>query len=186
MVHQKINIRFGIITTCIILVMCSRIVPHIWNFTPVGAVCLFGSAYFEKKWQAYFVPLFAIWASDIYMNNVIYGQNNTFTLFYDGFYWQYIAYILIIFIAAFLFQKINVVRVLGGSLLATFLFFFISNFGVWVGSGMYAKTLLGLIECYIAAIPFLWATFTSDLLYSSVLFGSFSFAQKKIPLLQTS
>ena len=185
MKHQKINIRFGIISAFILLTMCSRIVPHIWNFSPIGAVCLFGAAYFEKKWQAYFVPLLAVWGSDIYISNIIFPQNSTFTLFYDGFYWQYISYICIIFIASFVFQKINVVRVIGGSFIATFLFFFISNFGVWVGSTMYPHTLQGIIECYIAALPFLGGTFMGDFLYSSVLFGSFSFAQNKIPLLQT-
>ena len=35
------------------------------NFTPVGAMCLFGGCYFRDRYKALFVPIFTLWLSDI-------------------------------------------------------------------------------------------------------------------------
>jgi hypothetical protein len=47
----------------------------------------------------------------------------------------------------------------------------VSNFAVWVFSGIYAKTLAGLVQCYVMAIPFFRGTFASDLIYTPLLFS---------------
>jgi hypothetical protein len=36
---------------------------------------------------------------------------------------------------------------------------------------MYPHTLAGVVQCYVAAIPFYGRTLASDLLYSGALFG---------------
>jgi len=33
-----------------------RVAPHPWNFTPVGAIALFGGAHFERRWIAVTLP----------------------------------------------------------------------------------------------------------------------------------
>jgi hypothetical protein len=55
-------------------------------------------------------------------------------------------------------------------------FFIVSNFGVWVTSGMYAHTLDGLLECYVMALPFFRTSLMADLFYSAVLFGLYAAA----------
>ena len=42
-----------------------------------------------------------------------------------------------------------------------------------IGHGNYAFTPAGLLQCYIAAIPFDASRFSADLLYSGVLFGGY-------------
>lgn len=46
-------------------------------------------------------------------------------------------------------------------------FFLISNFGAWLDPRMqYAKSLNGLLDCYLAAIPFWRSTLASDLVFT--------------------
>jgi hypothetical protein len=44
---------------------------------------------------------------------------------------------------------------------------------------------MGLTTCYAAGIPFLKGTMLGDMFYSLILFGSFAFAQYKLPALKT-
>jgi len=48
--NKKINLRFNILSAIILLATFSRLVPHIPNFLPLGAIGLFGAAHFSKKW----------------------------------------------------------------------------------------------------------------------------------------
>ncbi len=182
---QKINIHFGVLTIFILIATFSRIIPHMPNFSPLGAIGLFGAAHFTKKWQAFLVPIMATWLSDLFINNVIYGQYYpAFTWFYQGFYWQYGSYILITLVAILIFSKVNPQRVFAGAITSTAIFFLVSNFGVWANGTMYPKTFDGLITCYTAGIPFLKGTMLGDLFYSGVLFGSFALAQRQFPILR--
>src|SRR5689334_15212272 len=59
------NLRAATLVAMIVAAAATRIIPHPWNFTAVGAMCLFGGAYFRRRWQAFFVPLAALVLSDI-------------------------------------------------------------------------------------------------------------------------
>lgn len=182
---QKINIRFGIVSLLILLAAFSRLIPHPPNFTPVGAMALFGAAYFSKRYLTFVVPLIAMWLSDLVLNNVVYAQYfDGFVLFYPGFYWTYSAFIVIGLVGFFLLKRTKPQNILIASLSASILFFLVSNFGVWASGMMYPKDLSGLLACYTAAIPFFQNTLMGDLVYCGVLFGAFEFAQYKFPLLK--
>lgn len=185
MTEQKINPRFSVLTALILICAFSRIIPHMPNFSPLGAIGLFGAAYFTKKWQAFLIPIAATWFSDLFINNVIYAKYYPqFTWFYEGFYWQYGSYLLITLLGILIFKKINATRVISGALTSTTLFFLISNFGCWIGSTTYPQNIIGLMTCYATGIPFLKGTLLSDLFYSGVLFGTFALAQYKFPVLR--
>lgn len=177
--------RFILITTAILIAAISRMVPHMQNFSPLGAIGLFGAACFTKKWQSFIIPITATFLSDLFINNVIYAQYNpTFVWFYEGFYWQYGSYVVITVAAIFIFNKVNVQRVAIAALSATAIFFLISNAGCWLGNVAYPQNFGGLMSCYAAGIPFLKGTLLGNLFYSTVLFGSFYLAQFKYPVLQ--
>ena len=183
---QKLNPRFGVLTVLILLAAFSRIIPHPLNFSPLGAIGLFGAAYFSQKWQALLIPIAATWLSDLFINNVIYGQYYpSFTWFSSGFYWQYGTYLLITVVGFFLFKnKVTLPRILTGSLLSTAFFFGITNFACWPGSTMYSQDANGLMACYVAGVPFLQGTLLGDLFYSGVLFGAFALLQQWAPTLK--
>ena len=56
-------------------------------------------------------------------------------------------------------------------------FFLVSNFGVWAGGTMYPKNFSGLITCYAAGVPFIHNTIISDVLFTTVLFGTYYLLQ---------
>ena len=187
MTTQKLHLRFTVLTVLIVACAFSRMIPHLPNFSPLGAIGLFGAAYFSKKWQAFLIPILATWLSDLFINNVIYGQYfPEFTWFYPGFYWQYGSYLLITLAGIFIFKKVNTKRVLAGTLASTLIFFVVSNFGVWVGGLMYPKNTTGLIACYLAGIPYIKGTLLGDLFYSGILFSSFALLQNRFPVLKSA
>ena len=177
--------RFIFVTTAILIAAFSRMIPHMQNFSPLGAIALFGAAHLTKKWQAFLIPIVATFLSDIFINNVIYAQYNPhFVWFYEGFYWQYGSYLIITLAAIIIFNsKVTLPRFLIGTLSSTAIFFFITNAGCFVGNPAYPQNFGGLMSCYAAGIPFLKGTFLGDLCYSGVLFGSFYLAQRRIPVL---
>jgi hypothetical protein len=181
----KINLRFSILTALILLAAFSRIIPHPANFSPLGAIALFGAAHFSKKWHVLLIPIAATWLSDLFINNVIYSAYYPeFTWFYEGFYWQYLSYIIIALVAMPIFKHVNQKSILLGALSSTLIFFLISNVGCFVGNTFYPQSFMGLMTCYGAGIPFLKGTLLGDLFYSFVLFGGFAFAQYKLPALK--
>lgn len=182
---QKITIRFSMLFVMILIAAFSRILPHMPNFSPLGAIGVFGAAYFTKKWQTFLIPILSTWLSDLFINNVIYAQYYpTFTWFYQGFYWQYGSYLFITFISVFLLKKISSKRIIMATLCSTIFFFFITNFGCWIDNTAYPQDFAGLISCYVAGLPFLKGTFLGDVFYSTILFGTFAWAQRQYPVLQ--
>ncbi len=176
--------HFAFVTGFIGLAVLSRILPHLYNFTPLGAIALFGAAYFtDKKW-AIIIPLVAMWISDLFLNNLVYTSiYGGFTLFNWGMLWIYGSLILIALLGMKVLKKVTVPRIIGGALSASVIFFIVSNFGVWLTSPMYPLNFGGLIASYTAAIPFFHNTLAGDLVYCSVLFGAYEYAKFKYPSL---
>ena len=56
--------RLVLLCSLILAGAATRLVPHAWNFTAIGAICLFGGAYFRRWWLAFLVPLAAIALSE--------------------------------------------------------------------------------------------------------------------------
>ncbi|HKR07362.1 MAG TPA: DUF6580 family putative transport protein [Bacteroidia bacterium] len=185
MESNKINLRVSVLTSLIFLAAFSRIIPHMPNFSPLGAIGLFGAAYFSEKWQAFLIPIAATWLSDLFINNVIYAQYYpTFTWFENGFYWMYGSYLLITIAAIFIFRKVTLRRVIAGALSSTTIFFLITNLTCFPGNPTYPQNFNGLLTCYAAGIQYMNGTLLGDLFYSGVLFGSFALLQKRFPVLR--
>jgi hypothetical protein len=176
------NKRFAIITGFIVLAVLSRVLPHPYNFTPLGAIALFGAAYFtDKKW-AILIPLIAMWISDILINNFIFSAFfDGFTLFHSAMIWTYGSIALIALMGMKFLKKVTIPRVLGSAIGASVIFFVISNFGAWLASPMYPLNISGLAAAYTAAIPFFHNTLAGDIIYCTTLFGAFEYLKMKAP-----
>lgn len=72
------------------------------------------------------------------------------------------------------------IRLLGASVAGSLIFFFASNLAVWAFSGMYAKSLSGLVECFTLAVPFYRFTVLGDLAFAAAMFGGWSLVTKLI------
>ncbi|MGN6183320.1 MAG: DUF6580 family putative transport protein [Thermoanaerobaculia bacterium] len=170
--------RFFLTLLLVILGVAWRIAPHPWNFAPVGAIALFAGATFDRRRDAFFVPLLTMFAGDTlleFINGT--GYHSLLPLIYA-------TYALIAVIGMMLRERRDrVMAVAGGATLSALLFFAISNLGVYLG-GSYGLTFEGLIACYVAAIPFFPQTLASDLLFSAIFFGAFVFAERRFELLR--
>jgi len=141
------------------------------NVAPITALALFVGIFFEKKYLAFIIPAIVMLASDFFI-----GFHSTMWAVYGAFG-------LIALLGIYMQNKINIISMIGASLGASLLFFAITNFAVWTTGAWYPATFSGLIECYVAAIPFFGKTIISDLLFTGVFVGGFLFAQSKIPAL---
>ncbi len=159
----------------IIISAVLRLVPHWPNFTPIAAMALFAGTYLKRKELAFAIPFSAMLISDL-----ILGFHQTMIAVYIGF-------ALIVGIGILLRHKVNVATILIASVSASVSFYLITNFAVWA-SGMvgYPMNSAGLIQCYVAGIPFFRIALTGDLFYTMVFFGSLYFVSRRFPAFAAS
>ncbi len=163
---SKVTIVLGMVL--IALAIVSRLIPHPMNFAPITAIALFGGMYFDKRF-APILPLAALLISDYFLG------------FYPGIEFVYASFIISVGIGMWLRDRKSVLMIAGVTVANSVLFFLISNFGVWTSELIYPKTVAGLAECYVAALPFFRNTLLGDVFYVAVLFGLYEFALKYLP-----
>ena len=170
---NKNSVNPKLLTLAIMILAASftRLIPHPPNFTAVAAIALFGGTYFDKKWNAFLIPLIAMFLTDIILG------------FHRNMMSVYLAFILITFIGLGVRNSKKITGIFLASISASVSFFIITNFSTWILGTMYPKTGAGLAECFIAAIPFFHYTLLGDLFYVGVLFGAFELAKFKFPRL---
>jgi hypothetical protein len=180
--NKKINLGIWITSCLVLLAALSRLLPHPPNFTPIGGMALFGAAYFSRKSFALIIPFVALWISNLILDNIVYAQ------YYDGFVWfsnpmVFVSFAAIVLLGWLMLKKQSVSNILGTSLVASVVFFLISNLGTWMADigNIYSNDFAGLITCYVAGLPFFWNTLAGDLFYVGVLFGSWQFITQKYP-----
>jgi hypothetical protein len=156
----------------ILLAAALRVAPHPWNFTPVGAMALFGGAMFRDRRLAFAFPLLALFAGDCFI-----GFHKLIPIVYASF-------LVNVAIGLWLQTKRTLGKVGGAVLLGAIQFFVVTNFAVWAFGLTYPRTLAGLATCYIAGIPFFWNTLAGDATYAALLFGGFAIAEKLVPALR--
>ncbi len=179
---MKLKVPFTIFFAMVALAVLSRIIPHPHNFTPIGAMALFGAAYFSRRWLAFGLPLIAMFLSDLFLNNVVY--KSWYPDYYQNFVWfanasVYFSFVLVGILGFFALRNASKsplrlgLTSFGGSVL----FFLITNFMTWQGSTMYSQDFAGLTTCYIAGLPFFGNAVVGDLFYAGLLFGTFEYVK---------
>jgi len=180
---KKINLRNSLLILVIVAAAATRFMNlgtfSSWtNFTPLGAMALFGGAYFSDKLKAFAVPLITLFVSDLILNFMYYQK---FVLFYEGAFWVYLSFVLMVLVGTFI-KKVNVLNVGLASIAAVFVHWIVSDIGVVLyAASIYPKTFGGYLSALIAAIPFERNLLVSNLVYGLFMFGIFEFAKSKMP-----
>jgi hypothetical protein len=164
--------RFIMLATMILAAAASRLIPHPPNFTPIAAIALFGGAQFAFKRAAFLVPLTAMFLGDLVL-----GLHARIPVIYGCF-------ALIVCLGFWLREQRSAGRIIVAALAGSVLFFVITNFAFWASTSLYPKTVAGLAECYVAAIPFFRNTLAGDLFFTTVLFGGLALAEWRLPRLR--
>lgn len=141
------------------------------NIELVTAVMILSAYYFGAK-QSVWLTL-----SIMVLSDLILGNSSIFIFTWTGFL------IPAIFAdASFSWIKrstnYKVVPSLSLSLFSNLFFFLWTNFGVWLLTGMYSKTLLGLFQSYINGLPFLKNQIVSSLIFIPLGFFVVGYAEK--------
>ena len=152
----------------LVLGIFSRLVVHSWNFTPVIALALFGGVYLKKKQLAIFLPLALFAVTDMILG------------FHQVMFFTWGSVVLIAAMGLWVKKNKSVKTVMAGGLVSAIVFFGVTNFGVWLVSGMYPLTLAGLSECFVLAVPFFRSTLAGTFVYGFILFGAYEVIAARI------
>jgi hypothetical protein len=136
-----------------------------------AAIALFGGAMLSNRALGFIVPLAIMLVSDWFI-----GFHGLMWAVYGGF-------IAIVLIGQVIRKKPTMLSAIGGALAGSVLFFLITNGAVWLGSPYYAQDLSGLINSYVAGVPFFRGTLMGDLLFTAIFFGSYKLAEHRFPSL---
>jgi hypothetical protein len=164
--------RFNVLIGMILIAAVSRLIPHPPNFSPIAAMALFGGAAFADKRAAFLMPLAGLLLSDLVLGfytitPVVYGS-----------------FALIVCLGFWVRCRRSVWRIASAAVISAILFFATTNFGVWAIAHWYPKTPVGLVACYVTAIPFFRNTLLSNLFYSALLFGGLTIAENRFARLR--
>lgn len=170
---EVLTVRFWALAGITLAAAAARLLPHPPNFTPVGAMALFGGATFASRKAAFAVPLAALFLSDLVLGLVRYGA-----AVFVSMPFVYGSFMLTVCLGLLVRCRRSPLTIGAAALANSVLFFAVSNFGVWLQGNLYPKTLEGLAACYVAAIPFFRNTLAGDVLFTVVLFGGFALAQR--------
>lgn len=150
-----------------------RLAPHPPNFQPVGGLAVFGGAKF-RGWQAWAIPLLAMVVTDPILSHMAgYPAYSWGTLVIYG------CFLINVLLGRVLLRGTNNPgRIAAVTLAGSTQFFLITNFFSW---SLYPHTAAGLMECYVAALPFFGYTVAGDLFYVGVLFGAYALLKGRMP-----
>jgi hypothetical protein len=181
-------ILFILITGILRVMTAGKLLSPLANFTPIGAMALFGGTYFSDSRKSFLFPLLCLFLSDIVMMQLFY-PTLTSGLLYSGWFWTYGAFALMVLIGKMV-RKVSIGSVIGAAIGAALTHWLISDFGVWLGGGDDISTGLpltknwhGFVQCYVQAIPYLKNMLVGNLIYCAVLFGGFELLQNRYPVL---
>ena len=167
------NNRTLALLSLIMVAMVTRFIPHAPNFTAVGAAALLGGALFRNPFKSILIPVLVLFTSDLILNNVVYTQ------YYDGWVWLtpgfaliYGGFILSVFIGRFMTNGFKVLPLVGAGLLSAIVFYLLTNAGSWQASPLYTKDFSGLMNAYIAGLPFLLNQVLGTMVYGAILFSA--------------
>jgi hypothetical protein len=159
--------RVLLLAALIVLAAVARLVPHPMNFTPIGAMAIFAGAVFADRRVALLVPLAALFLGDLAT-----GLHVLIPAVYGSF-------ALNVLLARWLRNRRTAVTTTAVTLAGAVQFFVTTNFAAWVV--FYPHTAEGLLQCYVAAVPFFRNTLLGDAVFVTLLFGGLAVAERAFP-----
>ena len=146
---------------------------HLPGFTPVFGALLFAGARLKKR-DAVWFPVSVLAVGDWVL---------TTQVFHMQVRWEHgitlMAFAAMAWIGGLLRSNLGVLRFVGCSVTGSTVYFLISNFGVWLGWGLYPHTREGLIACYVAALPYYRTSSLSTLVGGAALFCGYEFLRRR-------
>lgn len=158
-----------------------RILPNRpFGFAPQIAIALFAGSVIKDKKYAFALPILSMFLSDA-LYQVLYSVGlSSIKGFYGGQLTNYILFAGLTVIGFFINHK-KVWQIGLGALAAPTVYFFVSNFLVWIGGGGYhhPKTLEGLMLTLTDGIPFYTGSVYATVVFCTMFFGAYALLTSK-------
>jgi hypothetical protein len=153
----------------ILLVMtgvCSRLMPHPANFTAIGSLAIFSGSHLSFK-KSLLVLMMTMLITD-----AVLGLHPVMWATYGSL-------LVAIVLGRCIKDKKTIRNIAGVTVASSVLFYVVTNFAVWVIPGsMYPKTIQGLVDSYIMALPFFRNSLLGDFTYTGVFFTAYEFISR--------
>jgi hypothetical protein len=162
--------RLLVLAAMIAFAALARLIPHPLNFTPVGAMALFGGACLADRRHALLVPLAALFLGDLFL-----GLHVLIPVVYGSF-------ALNVLLGRWLRSRRTGATTAAVTLAGSVQFFVVTNFACWLL--YYPHSAEGFAACYLAAIPFFQNTLLGDAVFATALFGGLVVAERGFPSLR--
>ena len=127
-----------------------------WSgFSPVIAIALFSGFILKERDRSFFLPLIALFISDLVIHLLYKWGPFEYPGFYSG-QWKNYLILLTATLIGWLLKGRSRASLLAGAIIAPTVFFLLSNFNVWMATteAVYSKDFSGLLSCYAAGLPF--------------------------------
>jgi len=164
MKNRSVTSDVVIVSLLVVLAAASRLLPHAPGFVAVTGAAMFGGWYLRRGSIAYLIPLIIMSLSDLVL----------------GYYQPllmlavYLVAVAPVLIGRRLQGNATPLRLAAATLCCSVLSLLTINLCVWLTSAWYAKTATGLMECYVAALPFFKYRLAGDVCSVAVCFGIYA------------
>lgn len=188
----KFNPRNAVLLLIILIVAILRLATNFTTelgplavFTPIGAMALFGGAYFNGYIKPFAFPLLTLFVSDVVLSFTVLSPFRS-GLLYQGWYWTYAAFALMTIAGKLIIKDVTVKYIAIATITVVLIHWLVSD----IGGCLQEKNTSAMLTVYgqrlITAIPYELKFLAATAVYGALMFGSFEWMQKKYPQLSLS
>jgi hypothetical protein len=159
--RSDLTLDLALVAGLVALDLVARLVPHVPGVWPVAASALFAGRMLRMPLLAFVVPL----AATVLSNVALPGDDGRVLLVVVG------ALCVPALLGIVVRRWRGAMPTVAAMVASSVVFFLATNFAVWAFQDLYPRTLQGLAQCYVAALPFLDRTVLGDLAWCAALFG---------------
>lgn len=180
---KQINPRTAVLLLIIVVTAALRLASFSgWGpltvFTPIGAMALFGGAYFSGNIKPFAFPLLTLFISDVVLTFTLFSDSEYRDgLLYNGWVWTYGAFALMTIAGKLIIREITIKNIVIAVIVSTLIHWLVSDIGACIVEKEFTFALY--TQRLIAAIPYEWRFLGGTALYSGMLFGLFEWLQTR-------
>ena len=174
--------RNAVILLIILVIAALRLLSFIdmgplTYFTPLGAMALFGAAYFSGHVKPYLFPLLTLFVSDLILSFTLFAEFRNGGLLYSGWYWVYLAFALMTVAGKLILKKVTIERLILAVVVTTLIHWLVSDLSACMVESNF--TFAFYLDRLIMALPYELKFLGGTAFFSALMFGLFELAQKK-------
>ena len=171
MKNRSIVIDVVVVFILVVLAAATRLLPHAPGFVAVTGASMFAGWYLRRGSIAYLIPLIVLSLSDLVIGSYQPLLMST----------VYLVAVVPVLLGRLMRGNVTPLRLAASAICCSVVSLLTINFMVWLTSAWYAKTLTGLCQCYLAALPFFKYRMAGDVCYVAVIFGVYALVAHRWP-----